>query len=266
VGLSENEVFDQIVGELAALSAVQPNARSILDYACTEILNNAIDHSRSPSIEVDFVAADDPIWFEVVDRGVGIFEHIRATFGLESREHAIEQLTKGKLTTDPDHHTGEGIFFVSKIVDYFEIDSGGLRWMVDNRRSDQAIATTAERVGTRVRCEISPRKEKTLESLFNEFTEDFKFTKTHQVVKLLERGVRFVSRSEAKRLCAGLERFSTVTLDFRGVEGVGQGFADEVFRVWTNSNPNTLLIATSMNPAVEFMVRRAGYLPPTSSA
>jgi hypothetical protein len=92
--------------------------------------------------------------------------------------------------------------------------------------------------------------------------QDFKFTKTHQVVKLVERGIRFVSRSEAKELCSGLDQFTTVTLDFRRVEGVGQGFADELFRVWATSHPDTRLVATNMNPAVDSMVRRAGYLQP----
>jgi signal transduction histidine kinase len=91
-GLAEIEVWRQIESELTALSSVPPNAKSILHYAFTEILNNAIDHSRSPDVEGDFGATDDPIWFEVLDHGVGVFEHIRATLGLESREHAIEHV------------------------------------------------------------------------------------------------------------------------------------------------------------------------------
>lgn len=51
-------------------------------------------------------------------------------------------------------------------------------------------------------------------------------------MKLFEHGTQFVSRSEARRLMHGLKKFKKVTLDFRGVKGVGQGFADEVFRVW----------------------------------
>jgi hypothetical protein len=60
----------------------------------------------------------------------------------------------------------------------------------------------------------------------------------------------------AKRLLANLERFREVILDFRGVEGVGQGFVDEVFRVWARDHPEVKLIPVEMNEAVEFMVRR----------
>jgi hypothetical protein len=48
-----------------------------------------------------------------------------------------------------------------------------------------------------------------------------------------------------------------VVLDFEGVDLVGQGFADEVFRVWAQQHPDVLLIPTGMNEPVAFMVERA---------
>jgi len=65
-----------------------------------------------------------------------------------------------------------------------------------------------------------------------------------------------VSRSEAKRLLAGLEGLREAELDFRGVESVGQGFVDDLFRVWTRNHPDTELVPTEMNEAVRFMVER----------
>jgi hypothetical protein len=70
-------------------------------------------------------------------------------------------------------------------------------------------------------------------------------------------GERFVSRSEAKRLLHGMEKFEEVVLDFRGVQSVGQGFADEVLRVWSRAHPGTRLIPEHMNDAVRFMVESA---------
>ena len=81
-------------------------------------------------------------------------------------------------------------------------------------------------------------------------------TRTRPVVKLFEIGVTFVSRSEAKRFLAELEDFTEVEIDFSGVDSVGQGFVDEMLRVWPREHPGTTLIPTGMNPAVEFMVRR----------
>ena len=75
-------------------------------------------------------------------------------------------------------------------------------------------------------------------------------------VKLLEHGSSFVSRAEAKRLLAGLERFAEVELDFDKVESVGRGFADEVFRVWAKQHPEVRLIPTNMNDGVALMIGR----------
>ncbi|MBQ6421232.1 MAG: STAS-like domain-containing protein [Clostridia bacterium] len=56
-----------------------------------------------------------------------------------------------------------------------------------------------------------------------------------------------VSRSQAKRLCARLEGFREVSLDFADVEWIGQGFADQVFRVFQNENPEIRLLPLNMN-------------------
>lgn len=41
------------------------------------------------------------------------------------------------------------------------------------------------------------------------------------------------------------------------LELVGQGFADEVFRVWAKQQPEVALIPVDMNEPVAFMVERA---------
>jgi hypothetical protein len=46
-------------------------------------------------------------------------------------------------------------------------------------------------------------------------------------------------------------------LDFSGVEEIGQGFADEIFRVWTRSHPETKIEAMAMSAPVAFLVHRA---------
>lgn len=38
------------------------------------------------------------------------------------------------------------------------------------------------------------------------------------------------------------DKFDLVTLDFAGVEGIGQDFADEVFRVWQGQHPKTSIV------------------------
>lgn len=66
-----------------------------------------------------------------------------------------------------------------------------------------------------------------------------------------------VSRSQAKRLLARVEKFKSVVFDFRGVEMVGQAFADEVFRVFSLQHPEVELVELNANAAVKRMVSRA---------
>ncbi|MCZ7599148.1 MAG: STAS-like domain-containing protein [Gammaproteobacteria bacterium] len=108
-----------------------------------------------------------------------------------------------------------------------------------------------------MRFEADPRTPRDLRRLFDEYTEDHEFARTRTVIKLFGIGVEFVSRSEAKRLLHGLEKFREVVLDFTGVEMVGQGFADEVFRVWQREHPEVRLLPVHMSEPVAFMVERA---------
>ncbi len=96
----------------------------------------------------------------------------------------------------------------------------------------------------------------TLEEVFGEYAPakyDFQFQKTRVWVKLLQPD--YVSRSEARRLLVNLEKFREIVLDFRDVRSVGQGFADEVFRVFTGRNPEIVIRSENVNPAVMAMIR-----------
>jgi hypothetical protein len=108
-----------------------------------------------------------------------------------------------------------------------------------------------------VRFEAGTKPRRKLADVFAEYTVDLEFRKTRVVIKLFTLGTRFVSRSEARRVVTGLERFSEAILDFDKVEEVGQGFADEVFRVWAKAHRNTDLTPTNMSEPVAFMVERA---------
>ena len=64
----------------------------------------------------------------VSDDGIGIFLKIQQALNLLDTREAILELAKGKLTTAPDHHSGEGIFFTSRVMDAFDIQSGALHF------------------------------------------------------------------------------------------------------------------------------------------
>lgn len=255
--LAEDRVWTEVSSACKAIGSLAESGRRTLQYAFTEMLNNAIEHSGGKQIEVRFEKADDGIALVIVDDGEGVFAHLRRLLHLESDMVALQELSKGKLTTLPEGHTGEGMFFTSKAARIFDLSSGGLRWTVDNVIDDTAVGSSPVRRGTTVRVEIARQPEKALADVFAEYTEDFAFDKTRIVVRLFATGTHFISRSEARRVLERLDQFRTVVLDFAGVESVGQGFADEVFRVWARAHPRTRIETVSMSPPIEFLVRRA---------
>ena len=257
-GLAEDRVWDELAAALPILATARAaNGRALMAYALTEMVNNAIDHSGAPEVRVRAGGDVDRLWFEVDDAGVGAFENVRAALALPDVLAGLQEISKGKRTTMPARHSGEGIFFTAKMADFFALVANGLIWQVDNLRSDQAIGSASAKPGTQIHFEVAPAKPETPEQIFARYTHDFEFDTSHTVVKLFAHGVRFVSRSEAKRLLAGLERFRRVIIDFAGVESVGQGFADEIFRVWANDHPAVELQTENMSPPVAFMVGRA---------
>jgi hypothetical protein len=117
---------------------------------------------------------------------------------------------------------------------------------------------TIEEGSRRVSFAIQRSSRLRLETVFGEFAPeayDFQFQKTAVLVKLLQRD--YVARSEAKRLVANLEKFSEIVLDFRDVTSVGQGFADELFRVFARRHPSIRIATENTSPAVDAMIRHA---------
>lgn len=256
-GLREEQVAAELAEWLGQLGLeTSQGAERVLAYATTELVNNAMDHSGARQVRVQAEVEGARLRLAVADAGIGAFENLRSLLGLEDHLHALQELTKGKTTTQPERHSGEGLFFTSRMADRFELRANGFSWIVTREPMDQAVLEVEVVPGTEVRLEISLSTPVEPERVFGRYTTDLRFDRTRCVIRLFEYGAEFVSRSEAKRLLANLERFREVTLDFEGVRGVGQGFVDEVFRVWARGHPDTQLVPVSMNSAVDFMVRR----------
>ena len=236
-------------------------------YGFTEMVNNAIDHSDGDILHIDMSRNKDSVFMIIVDNGEGIFQRIKRLCKLSDERHAIMELSKGKLTTDPDNHTGEGIFFTSRMFDVFNIESKGLSFSHDDSLEFDFLMDTNLKVGdigTVVLMRIALDSTKEIGNVFAQFTEDIhddktsQFNKTVIPVKLAQYGnEKLVSRSQAKRLLVRVEKFQYVVFDFEGVSMVGQAFADEIFRVYANRNKNLLLAPINMNKEVKIMIDRA---------
>lgn len=261
-GLEEHIVFDTLKQKAGFLRNIRENVFSIFDYSFQEMLNNAIDHSQSKTIQIAAECSDHMLMFRVSDSGVGVFSNIADKLRLRSELEAVGELMKGKTTTDPKHHTGEGIFFSSKAADRFILESHNLRLVVDNMLNDVFIEELADyKRGTRVLVYVREGSKRHLSDIFRKYQtnpEDHAFNKTEIRVKLFEMGTVYISRSQARRVMSGLDKkFQTVILDFEGVQTIGQAFADEVFRVYRTRHPEMILGAENAKPGVQFMIDRA---------
>lgn len=242
------------------LGAQPDNVIRIWNYSFTEIFNNAIDHSDGQRVLVFIVRTAIDSEILIYDDGVGIFEKIRSQIGLLDQRHAVLELSKGKLTTDPDHHTGEGIFFTSRMVDQFIIRSGGVFFGHQFETAEDWILENPEVVnGTNVRMKLINHTVRTVKQIFSQYTagDGLAFNKTVVPVELAQYGDdQLVSRSQAKRLLARVDLFKVVVLDFSGVGMIGQAFADEVFRVFVRQHPEVEIIPVNTDEDIEIMISR----------
>lgn len=257
-GLREDVVWQEVFAPV--LAGLPDNLLGVWQYGVTEMVNNAIDHSGSAQVHVgvrrNAVYADG--W--VADDGEGIFLKIQRALSLYDPREAILELAKGKLTTDPARHSGEGIFFTSKVFDVFDIRSGRLHFMHDEHDLDVLMERPADDPGTLVYMRLANDSPRTVREVFDAFAEpeEYSFARTLVPVRLAQyEGEKLVSRSQAKRLYQRFERFRHVVLDFEGVAEIGQAFADELFRVFPLAHPEVVLAPTHMTAGVAQMVSRA---------
>lgn len=259
--LSEDTVWAAYFRHL--FDSVPDNIKEICLYGFTEMLNNVIDHSGGTEANLSVYKNNEFILMFVGDNGEGIFKRITRLFELSDERQAILELSKGKLTTDPERHTGEGIFFTSRIFDKFEILSHGLEFSHnDDLEFDYLIDTNMhiKDIGTMVVMQIFLSSERSLLDIFNDYAgpDEYQFHKTVIPVRLAQYGnEKLVSRSQAKRLLARIEKFQYVVFDFEDVNMIGQAFADEIFRVYANKYPEIMLMPINMTEEVTNMVNRA---------
>mgnify|MGYP001765995543 CR=1 FL=1 len=259
-GIDESVIW---VHDFAPMFDLKDNVANIAHYGFTEMLNNANDHSEGTKVLVRVAARNGLLHIAIVDNGMGIFEKISRAMNLPDKRLAILELSKGKFTTDPSNHSGEGIFFTSRMFDQFQIEANDLHYDHDVRDEHDWLLEIDDltKYGTAIYMAISLDSDRTAKQAFDKFSStdnDYGFDKTVVPVRLAKIGnENLVSRSQAKRLVARFEGFKTVLLDFTGIEEIGQAFADEIFRVFASTHPSVELVPIHAADPVTQMIHRA---------
>ncbi len=266
--LAEDVVLTEDIAPV--LGQLPENVLDIWQYAFTEMFNNVVSHSGGSQVRVRIAKTAINTVIVIVDDGVGIFKNIQTKLNLLDERHAVLELSKGKLTTDPKHHTGEGIFFTSRMCDNFSIISdevhfmhsfGNLEDWVYQMEDDKFHNSTA------VVMRLDNHTSRTAKKIFDRFTsgDDYGFNKTVVPVRLAQYGDdKLISRSQAKRVLERVDLFKVVIFDFAGLSAIGQAFADEIFRVFHQNHPGIELHAIHASSEVKRMISRAQSVEPTS--
>jgi hypothetical protein len=254
----EHIVWRKII--VPQIGKLPDNAFSIWNYGFTEMFNNVVDHSESSDVLIRIKKTAHSTQMDIADSGVGIFNKIKNAMNLLDERHAVLELTKGKLTTDPKSHTGEGIFFTSRMFDAFHILSGEVFLShTYGEDEDWILQNAVNQTGTWISMKLKNSTARTTKEIFNKFSsdDDYGFTKTVVPVRLAQYGnEKLISRSQAKRLLERVDRFKTVLFDFTEVEIIGQAFADEVFRVFANEHPHIKILPVNANDDVRQMINK----------
>ncbi len=260
--LEEHKVLDSLEKSFPLIEKLNENIKSIFTYAFSEMLNNAIEHSQSKNIEVEVSINDKILSFTINDSGVGVFRNVMEKRKLKSELEAIQDLLKGKTTTSPKLHSGEGIFFTSKVGDIFILDSYGYQLIMNNKIKDVFLVKPKKnKKGTQVTFKISTESPHRLNDVFKKFTNPdskngYGFDKTEIKIKLYTIDGVHISRSQARRVLTGLDKFTSIIFDFDKVAMIGQAFADEIFRVHKERHPKIKIDYANANEAVKFMIDR----------
>ncbi len=224
------------------------------------MINNVMDHSEAEDVTVTI--EQDYLNTSVIieDRGIGIFNKIQKHFGFETVTDAICELFKGKLTTDSANHSGEGIFFTSKAMDYFFILSDN-KVFTNNKYNESITLDSFSNFekGTTVHMTLSNYTHKQMHEIFDMYANvDGGFTKTTIPLKNIF-NTSPVSRSQARRVCNRLDKFTEVILDFESLDWMGQGFAHQIFVVYQRENQNIKITPVNMNESINKMYEHVLY-------
>lgn len=247
----EQVIYDQKLRQ--HFEELPENVKKIWEYILGEMINNVIDHSDAEELCVVIKKNVLVTTAFIIDDGIGIFRKIKEHFGYHSLDDAICELFKGKLTTDPERHSGEGIFFSSKLADSFVILSD--EKVFTNNKYDRENLSDApdEKDGTAVLIELSNESNKVPGDVFEEFAQvDGGFSTTKIPLKNIFETAP-VSRSQAKRVCQRLDEFREVIFDFQGLDWMGQGFAHQIFIVFQKNHPEITLKPINMSKGVAQM-------------
>ncbi len=252
-GLEEDRAWSQ---DFAPCLDLRPNVARLAQHAFTELVNNAADHSGGQGVTVSLRQSAMHLQMLVSDDGCGLFQRVGQCWQIDDPAEAMLELGKGKLSSQPERHRGQGLFYVARAADIFDLHANHHGFQRRPGRSGWAGVRPLERQGTSVYWAVSLETSRTLDEVLRSHA-DTGYALDHAEVslRLLAGGRPWLeSRAQARRATARLTAFRRAHLDFSGIDEIGPAFADELFRVYARTHPQVQLVPEAASPRVAAMI------------
>jgi anti-sigma regulatory factor (Ser/Thr protein kinase) len=238
---------------------LQGNVRRLAQHAFTELVNNAIDHSGGTQVTVSMRQTAAHLQLLVSDDGCGLFRRVEESFAISEPRVAMLEIAKGRLTSQPDRHCGQGLVLTAQLADIFDLraNAAGFQrraWSAGQWHGMPPPAALADRPGTSVFLAIALDTPRTLDEVQRSrctAADSYAFDEAHVPLNLLTAGGdALASRADAKRVASRLADFRRAQIDFAGIDEVGHAFAHELFSVFQRTHPGVELVPVAASPRV----------------
>jgi anti-sigma regulatory factor (Ser/Thr protein kinase) len=249
--------------DFAPLFALSPTVARNAQHAFTELLNNAIDHSSGTCVTVSVRQTPAHIQLLVSDDGCGLFARIGESFAIHDPAQAMLELSKGKLSSQPERHTGRGLFFTARLADILDLhaNASAFQHRAWQRHQWQPTRPATLR-GTSVFVAIALDSTLTLDEVMRDHSLDgigYGFERTVVPLQMLtSKHSGLESRAQARQVAARLAQFRRAELDFDGIAEIGHSFADELFRVFAREHPGVELVPLHASVRVAALLKSVG--------
>jgi anti-sigma regulatory factor (Ser/Thr protein kinase) len=236
--------------------------RAMVQHAFTELLNNAIDHSEGSSVVLSLRQTSSHVQLLISDDGRGLFDQVRERLGMDDPAQVMLELCKGRLSSQPERHTGRGLFFTARLADIFDLHANQVAfqqraWAPQDWTRGRAVKPS----GSSIYLAIALDTPRTLDQVLRSASLDsagYGIEQIHLPLRLLtSEQVGLASRAQARKVAHRLTQFKRAELDFSGVDEIGQGFADELFRVFARQQDGVQLVVRHAGRKVQQMIEMA---------
>jgi anti-sigma regulatory factor (Ser/Thr protein kinase) len=258
-GLDEDQPWAQ---DFAPCFDLPAHVLAMVQHAFTELLNNAIDHSEGSNVVLSLRQTTSHVQLLISDDGRGLFDQVRERLAINDPAQVMLELSKGRLSSQPDRHTGRGLFFTARLADIFDLHANQVAfqqrdWAPHHWARGRAVKPS----GSSIYLAIALDTPRTLDQVLRSASLDsagYGIEQIHLPLRLLtSEQVSLASRSQARKVAHRLTQFKRAELDFGGVDDIGQGFADELFRVFARQQAEVELVVCNASRKVQDMIAMA---------